>query len=185
MIKRSINLILPIKPEPPLLKKLRVFLPIAAGIITFIFLIIFISTLIYLKIRNDEYDQMLTQSQLLESKITSQKSEEGFYILTYRMLSTIEKILSRTTTFNGFTSDVAEFNSSPLTLQGFSITSKGAGRVSVYTQDANALTDLVNLLSKADEEKKYSNIIASDIVRDSHGLYFVNLTFKPNSNLLK
>src|SRR3989338_11191704 len=114
MSKRSINLVLPLKPEPPLLKKMRLYLPIASGVITFIFVIIFISTLIFLRIRNDQYESMLAQSQLLESQITAQKEEEGLYVLTYRMLGTIEKILSKTTTFSKLTSDISVFNSTPL-----------------------------------------------------------------------
>ncbi|OGG15610.1 hypothetical protein A3D77_02855 [Candidatus Gottesmanbacteria bacterium RIFCSPHIGHO2_02_FULL_39_11] len=185
MSKRSINLVLPLKPEPPLLKKMRLYLPIASGVITFIFVIIFISTLIFLRIRNDQYESMLAQSQLLESQITAQKEEEGLYVLTYRMLGTIEKILSKTTTFSKLTSDISVFNSTPLILTGFSLSSKGDANLTIHADNADALSQLIDILSKADDEKKYANIIASNVIRNEEGLYTVTLTFKPNPDLLK
>lgn len=185
MTKRSVNLILPIKPEPPFLKKLRVFLPIIAGIMIFIFVVVFGITLVFLKIQSGEYEKMRAESQELETKISSQKSEEGLYLITYRMISAIEKIISKSTTFNGFVTEVSAFNTNQMNLTEFSIDSEGSVKITVMAQDADSLTNLIHILSKAEENKQFTDITASDIVRNADGAYHISLTFDPNPELLK
>jgi hypothetical protein len=184
-MKRTINLILPQAPEPPLIKQLRQLLPLTAAVVSMIFIILFIASLIFLQINNREYDEMVTTANALQKEITGYKNKEGLYLLVYRSAGAIEKILSNAHTHAAFAQEVGKLNGDGIFVTQFALDKPENAQVTFTAASAEKLTTLIQILNQAELDNMISDVATSDLSRTASGIYMVTVNFKADPSLLK
>lgn len=185
MAKHSVNLIIKKEDEKPLVKKLKVLLPVFSAVSLFIFILVFLSSLIYINKNNNEYNSLRMQIDNLEKRISANKNSEGIYILTVSRVKTIDQLGNGSKKFVTLLSEILKLQSSGVLISQTSIDKKNSITISVAASSAASLDEFATKLLNADAAKLFSDIKTSGIVRDKTAGYLLSVAFKPSNSLLE
>lgn len=185
MEKRSVNLIIQKSAESPLFIKLKLILPIVAAVMLALFVIFFLSSIIYINKNNSEFNASKTQIENLEKKISSNKNTEGIYTLTVSRIKTIGQLGSGNKNYALLLSNVMKLQTNGVTVSQTSIDKKNNVTVAVTASSSAALSEFVTNVAKTESENLFSDIRSSGVVRDKNGGYIMTISLKPNSKILQ
>lgn len=185
MQKHAVNLIIKSTHEPPILSKLRVFLPISAVVSLTLFVILFLSSLIYINHNNAEFNTAKTQIDNLERLIGSQKNAEGIYTLTLVRVKTIAQLKSGNKNYTKLLTEIFKLQSPGLTISQTTVDKKNSVTIAATASSSATLDDFVNTLLKQQVVKLFSDIKSSGVVRDKNGGYLLSISLQPNPSLLQ
>ncbi|MBI3379231.1 hypothetical protein HY029_00585 [Candidatus Gottesmanbacteria bacterium] len=185
MAKHSVNLVIKKENELPVVKKLRLLLPIFSAVSLFIFVILFLSSIIYINKNNSEYNSLRLQIDNLEKRISANKNAEGIYILTVSRVKTIDQLSNGNKKFISLLSEILKLQSSGVLISQTNIDKKNSVTVSVTASSAASLDEFATKLLNADAAKLFSDIKTSGIVRDKNAGYLLSVSFKPSTSLLE
>lgn len=184
-MKRSINLVLSKQPQPLIIRRLNVILPAVAGIFFFLFIAIYVGSILYLKENQKEYNSINSEITENEKAIESQKNKEGVYRYTLSLLTVLDQIASAYQSYTPLAQEISDLNSLGLGIKTFGTTTKGDVSINLSAKSTDSLEQLVIALKQRDKDKKFSEIRASGISRDRDGVYQLSLSFKAAPVLLK
>lgn len=185
MQKHSVNLLIKKDTESPLFKKLKIFLPVGAIASLLLFVIFFFASLIYINRNNEEFNLLKGEIDSLEKKITNNKNAEGIYNLTVSRIKTIGELSRNTKKFTPLLSEILKLKTNGLVISQTIIDKKNKVTFSVTASSSAELDDFVSNLNRAEENKLFSNIRSSGIVRDKIGAYLLSISLDPSPELLK
>lgn len=184
MQKRSVNLLIIRETESPRIKKLKIFLPVAATVSLFLFVIFFFSSIIYVNQNNEEFNSLKLQIDILEKKISAKKNIEGVHNFTVARIKSIGQLSANTKKFTPLLSEILKLQKNGLAIAETNIDKKNKVNFSVTASSSGTLDDFISDLEKAEGKKLFSNIKSSGIVRDKTGAYLLTITLDPNPTLL-
>lgn len=185
MAKYSVNLMIGQHKELPLIRSLRTILPVAAAFSLFIFIVLFIWSVIYTNNNIAQFNVLKKEVEALEQKIIAQKNSEGLYILTAGRLNTLSQLTEETRDFSKTLNVAENFSSKSINLVAGSVNKKGELTLSFTASSSGDLDDLVMLLIMKNREKVFSDIQASGIVRDKKGNYSLSVFSKASKELMQ
>lgn len=185
MQKHSVNLVIRRESEPESVKKLRIFLPLAAVVSLLIFVVAFLSSIIYIGKNNSEFNSLGKQIDNLEKRIAQSKNAEGIYTLTVLRIKTIDQLGTGSKKFAPLLTEILKLQSKGITISQASIDKKNSVNFAVTASSSASLDEFVNTLIRADSAKTFSEINSSGIVRDKDGGYLLTISLKPNNSLLQ
>lgn len=184
MVKSTINLILEKERDPVLIRRLKIILPLIAGISLVVFIIIFIISLNYTRNNISIFTGVKNEINDLETKIEEYKNIEGVYTITYKILDAVQSILKNDKQLSPILSEINNLNESDLSVVTARADIDGNVNLSMIASSAASLNKLVQILkTKEEEEKKFAKIEASGIIKSKTGEYTFNLSFKTNPDL--
>lgn len=185
MSKTTVNLIIKKEKESPLLRRLKVILPVVAITSLTAFAIAFFSSLIYFN--NNIFQYNLTKKEIdnLEKKISSQKAAEGIYTFAATRLDILDKLSYKNPNFQNLISEVNKLNIEGVNLVSASSDDKGALALSFTASSSASMDNLVELFKASEQKKLYSQIEAHGIVREKKGNYLLTITAKAKDLVLK
>lgn len=185
MQKHSVNLLIKKEQQSPFLSKLQLILPILAVAALFLFVVIFLVSIIYIGNNNKQFGTLKLKVESLEREIAEKKNTEGIYTLTLNRVKTISEISAGSKNYSNLLSEILKLQKSGISVTNASIDKKNAINVSIIASSAATLDDFVETLAAAGESKKFSDVKSSGIVRDKSGGYLLTVSFKPSEALLK
>lgn len=185
MEKRSVNLIIQKSKESPLFIKLKLMLPIVATVSLSLFVIFFLSSIIYINRNNSEFNASKTQIENLEKKISGNKNTEGIYTLTVSRIKTISQLGSGNKNYALLLFNVMKLESNGVNITQTSIDKKNNVTMAVSASSSAALDEFVTNVGKTESENLFSEIRSSGVVRDKNGGYIMTISLKPNSKILQ
>ncbi|MBM3283688.1 hypothetical protein FJY90_05600 [Candidatus Gottesmanbacteria bacterium] len=185
MEKRSINLLIQKDKDPLILRRLRIILPVAASFTLLIFLILFIISINYVNENNAQYNRLKVQTDQLEKKIADQKPTEGLYTLTVRKLDVLDKILRENRNLVKPISEIIYMGSNLLDINQITIESDNRLAFSVSASSSAALDGMISALLVKEANKYFSDIQATNILRDKEGKYNFKISLRADANLFR
>lgn len=179
MPKRTINLILDKESDSPAIRRAKLILPILASLCLILFVIIFMVSLNYTKNNLNIFKNLKSEVDTLEAEIESYKNIEGIYSITYKLLEVIQSVVKNDKSFSRILSEINFLNSEDLSVINASADNQGNINLTLIASSSAALNKMVYILqNKEEEEKIFSQIEASGIIKNKSGDYNLNLTFK-------
>lgn len=178
-MKKSVNLILKQFKEPPFLRKLRVILPILAGITLTLFVIFFLISVHYVNNNTYQYNAVKKEVDIIEQKIIAQKNVEGIYTLTFSRLNVLNEILASASRkdFSKLVAEVDSLQQEGINLVSTSVDENSNVLLSLTVSSSGELDRLVDLLIDKEQQGFFSDIEASGIVREKDGSYILSVSF--------
>jgi len=164
---------------------LNVIFPVVTGLFFFLFIVIYIGSIVYLKENQKEYNSINDEIAENEKAIDSQKNKEGVYRYTLSLLTVLDQIVSAFQSYTPLAQEISDLNSLGLGIKTFGTTPKGDVSISLTARSSDSLEQLVAALKQRDKDKKFSEIKAGGISRDNEGVYQLSLSFKAAPSLLK
>ncbi len=164
MVKSTINLILDKEHDPVLIRRLRIILPVIAGISLLAFIIIFIISLNYTKNNISIFNAVKQEIAELESKIDGYKNIEGVYTITYKILEAVQSIQKNDKPLSPILSEINTLNESDLSIVTARADINGDVNLSMIASSAASLNKLVQILKAKEEEEINSTTISIIII---------------------
>lgn len=184
-MKKSVNLIIEAKLETPVVRKLRVILPILAAASLFLFAIIFFGSLIYINNNLKDFDLLRKDIKTQEEKISALKSMEGIYNITVVKLNAFEQISSQKKSFSRILGEIEDLKRNYVTISSAAIDSDGKISFSMSASSSAQVDDFVELLLLQEQKKIYSNIEAVGFMKDKKENYSFSISMKGDPSLLR
>lgn len=187
MPKKTINLIINLQEDTPLVKRLKLFLPLISLSSLIIFIILYAVSLIYIRSNFSNYNLLEKQTEVLEKKVSSVKSTEGIYTTTVGILNIISSLSVNTATIMpDIFLEVYNLQSPGVVVNNASIDQKGDVFMTVTTSNLDSLDTIIERLKEKEEfQKRFINTRSQGVTRDTDGVYKMNVTFqiKPQSGI--
>lgn len=185
MTKYSVNLVINKSAESPLVAKAKIFLPVTAIVSLALFVIFFLSSLVYINKNNQKFNALKIQIDNLEKRISANKNAEGVYVLTVSRIKTIDQLGTHSKKFTPLLSEILKMQSGGLVISQATIDKKNAVTVALTASSSGTLDEFVTALMKAESNKLFSDIKSSGIVRDKDGSYLLSVSLNPNPTLFQ
>jgi hypothetical protein len=185
MVKHSVNLILAGPSEPPYIRTLKTYLPIAALVSLVVFVLVFIVSVVFLDSNTKQLNFLKNEAETLEKKISDQKNVEGIYTLTAMKLSVLAQILLSGKNFSKFLPEIDSLQGRGITIDSAVIDKQGNISFPLLASSSGVLDDFVTLLLAKDREETYSKITAGGTVREKKGDYKLSITFKASQAFMQ
>lgn len=172
MAKRIINLLIEREPESASFSKLRKITPTVSVVILIIFVILHVSSLLYVKINLNSYNNLKSQTENLEKQITAQKSSEAVYITTIGVLEKIKNVLANdSNVIRNTLPRLIGFQDNDLTIDSITVDNNGPVAFVVNASSIEIMESFVIRLKEAEKEYNFSDVRAANIIRESDGSY--------------
>lgn len=185
MEKHSVNLLIKKKEQSPLFVKLNIIFPAAAAFSLFLFISLFLVSLIYINDNNKQFSSLKNQVESLGKQISDKKNIEGIYTLTAERVKIIDQLNSGRKNYSNLLSKILKLQSNGISITSASIDKKNAVNVSAVASSAAALDEFFSLLTEIGQNKQFNDIKSSGIIRDRSGGYLLSISFKPSEIILK
>ncbi len=185
MPKKSVNLILPLEKDKPVVKKLKIILPVVAVISLLTFTIVFLASIFYINSNIFQFNLLKSEIDQLENNIGSQKNTEGIYTLTSSRLNILDQVSGKSANFTSLIGAINQMNLSGISITNMASDNKGNVTFSVAASSSASMDSLVSYLLDKDKKKIFSKIEAHGIVREKTGSYTLTITLLANNSLLK
>ncbi len=183
MTKNTVNLILLKEDEPPVIKKLKIILPITAAFVFIIFIFIYIASIVYINNNVVAFNLLKRNVDQLEKNITSKKNIEGIYTMTSTRLNILDQLSGKIVDFPPLINDISNLNGKGIFIKTVSSDSKGNVSFTLRASSSASLDDFVSLLENLELEKIFSQIKASGIVREKKGIYNLSVSLKKDLSI--
>ncbi len=178
MLKNTVNLIINKDSEPQSLKKLKIILPVSAGLSLLVFIIVFIASIIYINNNIVAYNLLKRNVVQFEKNIASKKNIEGVYTLTNTRLNILDQLSGKIVDFPPLIDDVNKLNGNGISIKSVSSDNKGNISFAMIASSSAALDEFVGLLEKMEQNKIFYQIKANGIVREKKGFYDLSISLK-------
>jgi hypothetical protein len=178
MVKKSVNLILNPQVESPVIKRLKVMLPVLAGICLVSFTVTFLVSVYLIRQNNDEYEMLKNQVGALQDKVNVQKNVEGIYTLTLTRDNILNQIMKTMKDFPQIFSDINGMTGGGIAVDTVSLRQKGEVSISFNVASASELDELVSLVLSDQFKKDWTDIKAQGIAREKTGAYQLTVALK-------
>ncbi|OGG03348.1 hypothetical protein A2W14_01775 [Candidatus Gottesmanbacteria bacterium RBG_16_37_8] len=181
MSKKTINLLIEAEPEPELIRRFKKISPLITVTVLIVFIIAYSISLIYVNTNIEEYNQIKSQVDKLESEISAKKSSESIYMTSVGVLETIKRIMSKDTKIIVNTLPIlykTQINNVVITAS--TIDSKGPAGLNVKTSSIDTLENFIDELKFLEKSNNFKDIQAAGIVRETDGSYTLSINLTVN-----
>ena len=179
MANKLINLLIEAQPETRELRLIKKVAPLVSYALLAIFFIVFLISLIFVRIYINNYNKVSQEVDALEKNISSQNSDEALYVTTVGILDNIMKIQAKDTKIVTSTMPrIDKIQDFDTVINTYSIDNQGEVGFSVETANIDTLNNFVDTLKKMETSANFKEIKAAGILRESGGSYSFNGSFK-------
>lgn len=185
MAKKGINLVIKKETETILIRRFKIVLPIIALVGLGLFIIMFVTSIIYINTNIMKYNMLKREIDQSEKRISSQKNVEGIYTLTSSRLNTLEQLSSQVYNFPPIISEIDGLQSETISVQSADADNKNNISFSVIASSSAAFDDFINLLINNEQKKRFSKIEGHGIIRDKKGNYLMTVTLNIDPSVIK
>jgi len=182
MLKKSINLITPREKEPYIIRRLKTTVPIISAVSLFVFVALFIFSIVYVNQNVNSYNQLVAQVAALENQIEKEKSKEGIYTLTSQVVDVVKQLISVKQEHYQIFSDIWNLQTEGITYTSIIIDQKGKISINVEVDSYEILTAFIEkIVNMENVSKSFSQIRAEGVTRDKKGIYTFTISMQADS----
>lgn len=177
MARKTINLLISRQEETLAYQRLRKFSPIVAATFLTLFLITYLISLIYISVNSRDYNNLKSEVEISEKRVSDNKATEGVYLATVNLLDLIKKIKNQEAQEVAVIfPELYSLQSSNTYINTAAIDNKGAVNLNITSFSLDSLEELVNQLKSKEESANFKSIKAQGILREKDGSYTLTIT---------
>lgn len=176
-MKRSVNLIIPKIEDTPYMRKTKIILPVIAGVLFAVYLLLFAALFIYSQFNMTQYLDLKLEVTALEKQINNRKSDEGVYAISLDKAGILNNVMKKNSNFDTSLETIEELQTEGIFISNVSLDKKGLTSFSMTASSSAALSDFVDNLLQRSTQAKMDGLTATGISMGSDKKYRVTITY--------